>query len=116
MLVCRPERRVSDNGGSEQVRLDPANASAMQLARAHECGDLGMNNGRNPENAVVRTQELNPPTTIADQQLAVNEVVAGDFVSLEYTSNSAANGIRFARKRIQMDVSTGTIRLPFWCS
>jgi len=31
MLVRCPERRVGDKGGSEQMRIDPPNASAVQL-------------------------------------------------------------------------------------
>src|ERR1039458_6217392 len=32
MLVRCPERRVGDKGGSQQMRIDPPNASAVQLA------------------------------------------------------------------------------------
>ena len=31
MLVRCPQRRVGDKGGSEQMRIDPPNASAVQL-------------------------------------------------------------------------------------
>lgn len=31
MFVGRPERRARDKGGSEQMRIDPTNTSAVQL-------------------------------------------------------------------------------------
>lgn len=43
-------------------------------------------------NAVVGFQKLNSPAGIADQQLAIHEVMAGNFVSLEQT-------IQFGGKR-----------------
>ena len=53
MLVGRPERSVGDKGGSEQMRIDPPNASAVQLVGPHEGGDVRMTDGRNPVNHVV---------------------------------------------------------------
>jgi hypothetical protein len=53
MLIGCPERRAGDKGGSEQMRIDPPNASAVQLVGPHEGGDVRMTDRRNPVNHVV---------------------------------------------------------------
>jgi hypothetical protein len=92
MPVRRPDRRIGDKGGSEQMRIDPPNASTVHPVRPHEGSDVGMTDSRNPVNEVVRVQQLRSPAGISDQQLAIHEVVPGGFVSLEQAVEFGSEG------------------------
>jgi len=80
MLVRCPEVHIGHERRSEQVRIDPPNAFAVQLARPNEGSDLRVTDSRNPVNEVVRVQKPASPTGISDQQLAVYQIVPGGLV------------------------------------
>ena len=75
------------------MRVNPSNSAAVDLAMPHELYHFGVwDRGRLPH-LFVRAQKLCAPPAVADQQLAINEIVAEHFIVSEKPVEFA--GIRF---------------------
>jgi len=63
--------------------IDPADAAAVQTAIAHERDDVAVRNDKRVMHGFVVLEKSPPSTDIANQQLAVNDVVATRLVAAQ---------------------------------
>src|SRR5215471_17408135 len=84
---------MRDNRGGEKMRVNPSNSAAVYLAMPDELDHFRIwDRGRVPY-PFVRTQKLYASPAVADQQLAINEIVAEHFIVGEKPVEFA--GVRF---------------------
>ena len=62
------------------MRIDPADAPTVQFLLAHEGDNFGMSHNRRVVHSLVACQKLLASALVADEELAVDELVAGHFV------------------------------------
>ena len=65
------------------MNINPANAPAVEVAAFNESHNLQMPDRSSLKHLFVVGQELLAPTPVADQQLAVDQIVSGHFIELE---------------------------------
>jgi len=65
------------------VRIDPANAAAVQSPIAHKVYDIAVRHDRCLVHSLVVGQQLFATTRVADEELAEDEVVAAHFVTTQ---------------------------------
>ena len=71
---------MRDNRRSEKMRVNPSNSAAVDPAVPHELDYLTVwDRGRLPH-PFVGAEKLCAPSAVADQQLAINEIVAEHFI------------------------------------
>jgi crotonobetainyl-CoA:carnitine CoA-transferase CaiB-like acyl-CoA transferase len=81
--IGRPQPDIADQRRGEEVDIDPTDSAAVQPPRVHERHDLAMRHQRDLVHQAVGRQQLRASTLVADQQLAVDEIVAADLASIE---------------------------------
>ena len=92
--VGRPQFQTPDQRGRQQVRVDPADSTAVQFAIAHERDHLSVGHERRLVHPLVVRQKRLAAAPVADEQLPVHEVVAVNFV--EAQESVQFSGIRRA--------------------
>ena len=81
--VGGPQTHSTHQGGCEQVRINPADAAAVKPVVAHELHHLTMWHRRRLVHQKVVRQQLLATSSIADEELAEDEVMATDFPSAQ---------------------------------
>ena len=82
-LVRRPESQSLDNGGREQVDIDPADPASVQAPLANENDDLVVRDHAGLPHAFVVREELVPASAVANQEFPINELMSGHFFVAE---------------------------------
>lgn len=75
--VSRPELDSRDKRRGQEVRVDPADAAPMNLARPDERHDVAVRHSRYLHHPFVAAEKLPPAAVVAHQQLPVHELVTG---------------------------------------
>src|SRR4051812_11340268 len=78
-----PQAEKADGRGRPEVRVDPANSAAMQAASADEFDQVAVRNDRCLMHLFVVAEKPPASVHVANQQLAVHEVMAADLVTTE---------------------------------
>jgi hypothetical protein len=78
-----PEGCSRDNGGGEQMDVDPSNSAAMELASAHERDHLVMRNGPRSKHPRICREHCRSTAAITNEELTINELVAKYLVVAE---------------------------------
>jgi len=65
------------------MNVDPTRAAPMQMPALNESNNLRVGYGRGLNHQFVLGEQLLAATAITDQQFAINQIVAGDFVEIK---------------------------------
>jgi hypothetical protein len=68
-LVDRPERKLREHCGGQQMHVDPTQSTPHQLSCLDECQDLGVTRGRDLGQLGQGAEEYGPPRQVATSQL-----------------------------------------------
>jgi len=81
--VSRPQFEANHECRRQKMYVDPSDASAVQLAVADEGGDIRVRDNGSLIHAPVLGQQRLAPAFVANEELAVNEIVASHFVATQ---------------------------------
>src|SRR6266542_5942695 len=81
--IGSPQSQTTDEGGREQVYINPADTAAVQASFANEPYDVAVIYNRSLVHLRVVGQELRSPALVADEKLPVHEVVAAHLLAVQ---------------------------------
>lgn len=92
-LVGRPQAKVRDDRGGEQVRVGPSQTPTLQAPVPDEADHLVVGNGRHQDHLFVGRQQLGPTAAIPDEKLSEHHLVPYDLVVVEQAIQRVGIGL-----------------------
>jgi hypothetical protein len=87
--VGRPDLQVPDDSRRQEVNVNPAYTTTMQVATANEIDDIMMRDGGGLMHALVGGQKIPAASPVANEEFSIDELVPCHFIE---TKKSAQLG------------------------
>jgi len=78
--ICSPEGQSPNHRGRQEMDIDPTRSAPMQTSFAHERNDVTVRNEFNVVHALVGSQEFDAASPVADEELAIDQLVPSHFI------------------------------------